>query len=188
MENNINYSLVFQNYAIFTKYYACIAKNKNMYLKEFEIRWSDVDANRHLANTAYINYMSHTRMAALIEMGFDHKTLSFHEIGPVVFNEHIYYFQEVFPGKPIRVSVEIMGLSEDAQFFEFHHNFYNHKGENFAHGEMMGAWMDLKTRKLTGLTDVFLKRFQDVEKGEGFRVLTKEDTRKFTKKPKNLVS
>ena len=159
-----------------------------MYLKEFEIRWSDVDANRHLANSAYLNYMSHTRMAVLMEMGFDQKTLSQHEIGLVVFYEHIYYFKEVFPGKPVRVSMEIMGLSEDAQFFEFHHNFYNHKGENFAHCEMMGAWMDLKTRKLTGLTDVFLKRLQDVEKGEGIRIITKEDTRKFTKKPKNLIS
>jgi len=28
-----------------------------MYLKDFEIRWSDVDANRHLANSAYINFI-----------------------------------------------------------------------------------------------------------------------------------
>ena len=27
-----------------------------MFFKEFEIRWSDTDANRHLANSAYINY------------------------------------------------------------------------------------------------------------------------------------
>ncbi len=40
-----------------------------MYLKEFEIRWSDVDANRHLANSAYLNYMSHARMSFLMEIG-----------------------------------------------------------------------------------------------------------------------
>ena len=50
-----------------------------MYFKDFEIRWSDVDANRHLANSAYINFMSHTRMAFLIEQGFDHKTMAIHE-------------------------------------------------------------------------------------------------------------
>jgi acyl-CoA thioester hydrolase len=98
-----------------------------MYLKEFEIRWSDVDANRHLANSAYLNYMGHTRMAFLMEIGFDQKTLSQYNIGPVVFYEHIYYFKEAFPGRPVQVSIEILGLSEDAQFFEFHHNFYNHK-------------------------------------------------------------
>ncbi|ASV32637.1 acyl-CoA thioesterase [Maribacter cobaltidurans] len=157
-----------------------------MYLKEFEIRWSDVDANRHLANSAYLNYMSHTRMSYLMEIGFDQRTLAANEIGPVVFYEHMYYFKEAFPGKPIKVSMEIMGMSEDAKFFEFHHNFYNHKGENFAHCEMMGAWINLKTRKLTGLTNDFLATFSGVEKGEGFRILTKEDTRKFSKTPNNL--
>ncbi|MFT6369498.1 MAG: acyl-CoA thioester hydrolase [Maribacter sp.] len=157
-----------------------------MYLKEFEIRWSDVDANRHLANSAYLNYMSHARMSFLMEIGVDQKTLSEHNIGPVVFYEHIYYFKEVFPGRPVRVSSEIMGLSEDGKFFEFHHNFYNHKGENFASCEMMGSWIDLKTRKLTGLAAVFLKRFEDVERAAGYRILTKEDTRKFAKTQQHL--
>lgn len=157
-----------------------------MYFKEFEIRWSDLDANRHLANSAYLNYMSHTRMAFLIELGVNQMTLAKAQLGPVVFYEHMYYFKEAFPGKPVKVSMEIMGMSQDGKFFEFHHNFYNHKGENFAHCEMMGAWIDLTTRKLTGLTDEFLKSFEDAPKGEGFRVLTKEDTRKFAKMPKHL--
>ena len=159
-----------------------------MYLKDFEIRWSDVDANRHLANSAYINFMSHTRISYLMELGFDHKTMAIHEIGPVAFYEHMYYFKEAFIGKPIKVTLEIMGMSEDCKFFEFHHNFYNEKGENFAHGEMIGSWINLKTRKLTGLDAVFLKRFEAVEKGDDFRILTKEDTRKFLKIPKHLES
>jgi acyl-CoA thioester hydrolase len=158
-----------------------------MYLKEFEIRWSDIDANRHLANAAYLNFMSHTRMSFLMELGFNQKALAAHQLGPVVFYEHIYYFKEVFPGRPVKVSMEIMGMSEDGKFFEFHHNLFDHKGNNFAHCEMMGAWMNLETRSLTGLTNVFMTSFGGTEKAEGFRVLTKEDTRKFTKVPKHLV-
>ena len=41
-----------------------------MYKKDFEIRWSDVDANGHLANSAYTNFMSHTRMGFFIAYGF----------------------------------------------------------------------------------------------------------------------
>jgi acyl-CoA thioester hydrolase len=156
-----------------------------MYLKEFEIRWSDVDANRHLANSAYLNFMSHVRMAFLMEMGFDHRTLAQYELGPVVFHEHIYYFKEVFPGRPVQVSLEIMGMSPDGTFFEFHHNFYNHKGEHVAHCEMMGAWIDLKTRKLTPLSEDFLQKFNAMEKGADFKLLTKGDTRKFAKRPQN---
>ena len=158
-----------------------------MYLKEFEVRWSDVDANRHLANSAYINYMSHTRMAFLLDLGFGHEVMVENKIGPVVFYEHMYYFKELFPGKPVRVSLEVMGMSEDGCFFEFHHNFYDNKGKNVAHCEMMGAWISLETRQLTPLSKELLARFEQIERPEGFRTLTKEDTRKYAKKPKNLA-
>lgn len=158
-----------------------------MYIKEFEIRWSDVDANRHLANNAYINFMSHTRMAFLWEFGFDQKILQEQQIGPVVFYEHMYYFKEVFPGKPLRVSLEVAGLSKDGMFFEFRHNFYDSEGKNVAHCEMMGAWISLKTRGLTGLSKDLLKAWDAVEKPEDFRVLTKEDTRRYAKVPVDLV-
>ena len=162
-------------------------KKYTMYFKEFEIRWSDIDANRHLANSAYLIFMGHTRMSFLMELGFSQKALAEHQLGPVVFYEHVYYFKEAFLGKPVRVSLEIMGMSEDGKFFEFHHNFYDHQGNNFAHCEMMGAWMDLNTRNLTGLKGDLLKGLNSIKKGEDFRILTKEDTRKFSKKPKHLV-
>ncbi|WP_422858009.1 acyl-CoA thioesterase [Flagellimonas sp. S174] len=157
-----------------------------MFFKEFDIRWSDLDANRHLANSAYINYMSHTRMAYLGILGFNQKSMAKHNIGPVVFYEHMYYFKEVFPGKPIKVSLGLQGLSEDGMFFEFEHNFYNSDGKNFARCEMMGAWMDLKERKLIGLPQEFLDAFGKMEKEASFKVLTKADTRKFVKIPKDL--
>lgn len=157
-----------------------------MYLKEFEIRWSDVDANRHLANSAYVNFMSHARISFMAALGFGQKVLVENEIGPVAFYEHMYYFKEVFPGKPIKVSLEVVGMSEDGKFFEFHHNFYDYKGRNVAYCEMMGSWISLKSRKLTILPEHLLQKFQAVEKSKGFRILTKEDTRKHTKIPKDL--
>ncbi|MCE2613427.1 thioesterase family protein [Flavobacteriaceae bacterium D16] len=158
-----------------------------MYLKEFEVRWNDLDANRHLANSAYINFMSHTRMAFLMGLGFDQEALAEHQIGPVVFYEHLYYFREIFAGKPIRVSLELKGLSEDGMYFEFHHNFYDHKGRNLAHCELIGGWISLKTRKLIPLPEHFLSAFDAVEKAEGFRILSAMDTRKFAKRPQDLV-
>ncbi len=157
-----------------------------MYIKEFEIRWNDIDANRHLANKAYIEFAAHTRMSFLGENGFDHKTFAKHNLGPVVFYEHIYYFKEVFAGKPLRVSLEIAGLSEDGMFFSFEHNYYDYKGRNIARCEMMGAWIDLATRKLIGLPKEMLSTLDNVERPAHFKVLTKEDTRKFAKVPMDL--
>ena len=157
-----------------------------MYLKEFEVRWSDLDANRHLANSAYVNFMAHTRMAFLWDLGLDQKSLATHQIGPVVFHEHMYYFKEVFPGRPIKVSLEVLGMSEDGKFFEFQHNFYDVKGKNVAYCEMIGAWISLKTRSLVCLPNDLLTIFNTVDRPEGFRILTKEDTRKFGKVPMDL--
>lgn len=157
-----------------------------MFFKEFEIRWSDLDANRHLANSAYINYMSHTRMAYLTKKGFGHKAFMEYGIGPVVFYEHIYYFKEIFPGKPIKVSLEIKGMSEDGMFIEFHHNFYDSEGKNLAFCEMLVGWIHMEQRKLVPMPDKAFAIFNLEEKAADFKVLTKADTRKFGKLPKDL--
>jgi len=158
-----------------------------MYKKQFEIRWSDVDANRHLANSAYVNFMSHTRVAFFDEFNFSLQTLLKNNISPVIFYEHIFYFKEAFLGTPITVSLEVSGLSEDGMFFKIEHNFYNHKGENLANCEVLGAWIDLKSRALTGLPTELLSVMDAFPKTKNFKVLTKEDTRKFGKKPVNLT-
>lgn len=158
----------------------------DMYLKEFEIRWSDVDANRHLANSAYINFMSHTRVAFFEEHNFSLSNLVKYDISPVIFYEHIYYFKEAFLGTPIRVSLEVTGLSEDGMFFRMEHNFYNHKGENLANCELLGAWINLKSRSLTAIPEGLNGELNNFPKSKDFKILTKEDTRKFGKKPLNL--
>ncbi len=161
-------------------------KEKEMYIKEFDVRWNDLDANRHLANSSYISYAAHTRMSYLIERGFNQKVLHQFNIGPVVFYEHMYYFKEVFGEKPIRVSLELVGLSADNMFFEFVHNYYDYKGRNIAHCEIMGAWINLKERKLIGLPEEIASFLADAPKSKNFKVLTKEDTRKFMKAPVHL--
>ncbi len=157
-----------------------------MYLKEFEVRWSDLDANRHLANSAYINYMSHTRLSFMLESGFGQAKMVEHNIGPVVFYEHMYYFKEVFPGKPVQVSLELKGISEQGTYFSFLHNFYDHKGRNIARCEMMGGWIDLKERKLRTLPEELFNNLNKLDRTDDFYTITKEDTRKFGHVPSHL--
>ncbi len=156
-----------------------------MYTKQFEIRWSDIDANKHLANSAYINFMSHTRSAFLKENGFSLMTLSKAGLGPVVFYEHVHYFKESFLGEIVTVSLEVSGLSENGTFFRFRHNFYNAKGENLAFSEILGAWIDLNTRKLAELPEYLLELANKFPKTNDFKFLTKEDTRALGRRPVN---
>ena len=158
----------------------------NMYTKEFEIRWSDIDANRHLGNSAYINFMSHTRMAFMLESGLDEAELVKYNLGPVVFFEHIYYFREILLGSRVAVSLQLKGLSEDGQFFEFLHNFYDDKGRNCARCNMLGSWIGLGNRRLAALPTELYGRLNTLEHTKDFRILTKEDTRSHGNFPQDL--
>ena len=154
-----------------------------MYTKEFEVRWNDIDANRHLANSAYINFMSHTRLSFMYECGFGQAEMAQNNLGPVVFYEHMFYFKEVFAGKPVTVSLQLKGLSEDGRFFSFLHNFYDSEGNNVARCEMMAGWIDLTTRKLRSIPEALLSNFNKLEKTEDYYSITKEDTRRFGQVP-----
>lgn len=151
-----------------------------------DIRWSDIDANRHLANSAYMNFMSHARLNYMKESGIGQKTLEKHNLGPIAFYENIFYFREVLPEETLYVSVELKGLSADGMFFEFIHNIYNEEGQNKASCEMMGAWMNMKTRRLTALPQELVNLFSNLKRSDDFKVLTQEDTRKFGQKPKDI--
>lgn len=126
-------------------------------------------------------------MGFFMENGLGQREMLHYNLGPVVFYEHIYYFKEVFVGKPISVSLQLKGLSEDGMYFEFLHNFYNAHGKNFATCEIMGGWIDMKERKLTPLPKELFDRLSQLEKTADFKILTKEDTRKNGKKPIHLT-
>ncbi len=157
-----------------------------MFLKSFEIRWNDLDANRHLANITYLSYASETRMGLLNALGITHASLTEMGIGPIIFNESLTYFKEVLPDDEIRVSCQLAGLSDHGTFFAFEHNYYNKAGKNVARCDMMGGWIDLKTRKLAALPKTLWKHFEALPKTASFKTLTPADTRKEGVKPKDL--
>lgn len=157
-----------------------------MFLKEFEIRWDDLDANWHLSNTSYMSYAGHVRMELLKKIGVGHTQMIQSKLGPVVFNEQISYFKEVLPDQRIQVSAALSGMSADGMFFRFHHDFYFKDGTNLARIVVTGGWIDLKTRKLTALPKALCKEFFHAPKTDDFKILTAADTRQGGQKPEHL--
>jgi acyl-CoA thioester hydrolase len=119
-----------------------------MYIKELEIRWSDIDANRHVANSAYVNLLSQTRMSFLESHGITQRYFAEHNFGPVVFNEEYHYIKEVHAGSIIKASLELLANNKDYSQIKFAHCIFNHKNELCVYSEAFFGWMDLKARKL----------------------------------------
>ena len=156
------------------------------FFKKFEIRWSDVDANRHLGNTWYISYMSHVRMSFFTEIGFGQLEMAKNKIGPVITYERVHYFKEIMPDQSIWVSLSLKGISDDATIFKFMHRFYNQEGRNLAACEMMGTWIDLESRKIKKPPQHLFHLINKLDHEEPFEELTIGDLKSNGLRPSHL--
>ena len=137
--------------------------------REFEVRWADLDPNRHLRNTAYSDYATHTRFSVLIEHGFTPSRFEELSFGPVVFREETRFMREVAMGDKVTIDVTVAGLSADATRGRLRPPVRRPAGAPGGEVTLEGSWLDLKTRKLTlppaELRDLFLRmpKTQDFE-------------------------
>lgn len=143
--------------------------------KNFEIRWSDLDPNRHVANASFVGFMSHMRMSYLYENGFTQDYFERHHLGPVVLKEDFFYFKEVLPAEKVTIDLRMLGITDDKRFIRWEHSLFRENGEIAVYSTILFCWIDLRTRKImkapVDLEEAILK----VEKSPEFRMLQRED-------------
>lgn len=116
--------------------------------KRFAVRWADLDANRHLRNTAYLDYATHVRFAFLAENGFPPSRFGELHFGPVILREEMTFLREVGPNEELTVDYRLAALSEDGRKFKLRHRIFRRDGAEVARIDTDGGWMDLTSRKL----------------------------------------
>ena len=119
-----------------------------MYTRSFDIRWADLDANRHVANSSYVDILSETRMGYMREHGFTQQHLADFGIGPVIFTEEFYYIREIKHGETITITLELLGNSHDFKYIKLAHCIFNQENKLSIYSETFFGWFDLKERKL----------------------------------------
>ena len=155
------------------------------YHYKFEVRWSDIDANKHLANSSYVEYCAQTRMAFMNTHKMGLKELSRWGIGPVILHERYSFFKEILPDQSVYVSAEIAGMSADASIYRFLHKFYLPYGTHCATAEATGVWIDVMLRKSTTPPDDILEVMNEFA-NEKVKTLTRQDLKELPFKPENV--
>ncbi len=136
--------------------------------KTIEVRWADVDQNRHVRHSAYYDYGAHVRIKFITEAGYGSAQLSQLKIGPVLFKEECSFIKEIRPDDTIRVNVLKEGISEDGSRWKLHHEIFNQNDEKVAHITIKGAWIDMEKRKLTVPPKELARAFQELPDGEDY--------------------
>ena len=119
-----------------------------LYAQPYTVRWSDLDANGHMKNTAYVECGMQVRLAFFAENGFPFSEFQKQRFGPVIFREEITYFKEIHMLETIRTTFHFSKLSDDGGRFTLKNILLKEGDVKAAELITDGAWFDLGTRKL----------------------------------------
>lgn len=156
------------------------------YFASTTVRWSDLDANMHLANASFINFTSFARIEFLRKCGIRLADLAKHHIGPAILREEISYFREAHEGQEIMISVAVSGQSKDGAIFEFEHNLYDKKtGTHLAFSKVFGVWFSTQERKKMPPPMEFFQKITQNLNNE-CRLLSLKDIKQLPVYPENI--
>lgn len=159
----------------------------NPFFAKTLIRWSDLDANMHLANASYMNFTSHARISFLRHCGIQLSDLAKYGIGPAVLREEFSFFREAHEGQEIMISVAVTGNSENGEIFEFEHNLYDkNSGTHIAYSRVFGVWFSMKDRKKTPPPAEMLEKLNTNIDANSVRKLSLADLKSLPVQPENI--
>lgn len=145
------------------------------FLTTVDVRWSDLDSNRHVANTAYSSYMIEARMGFMRKGGFDVQSFAQMGLGPAIISEEFHYLRETMPDGTLRVDVELSGLSDDERFIRFNHHLYHPDGDLAVFSRCTFCWICMSSRKVCHAPSELSAWIRGLVRSEDFRVLSKAD-------------
>lgn len=145
------------------------------YSKPVQIRWSDIDQNRHLRHSVYYDYGAMIRISFLSEHGLTTHKMGELNIGPILFREEAVFRREIKLEDEIEIDVELVKTTPDFARWTLRHHFTKSDGALAAILTMDGAWMDIEKRKLTSPTEFIQHIFDSFPKSADFEMIIKKE-------------
>jgi acyl-CoA thioester hydrolase len=134
------------------------------YSLKMQIRWADIDANRHLRHSAYFDFGATVRMMFMSENGLTTGKLEELQIGPILFREEAIFRREIKLEDEITVDVVLVKSTPDFSRWSLRHNFHKADGVLAAVINLDAAWIDTKLRKLTSPNSFVRQIFENLPK------------------------
>ena len=133
--------------------------------------WGDMDFNAHMRNTAYLDKSADVRMLFFESCGFPIGEFHRLRIGPVIRKDELVYSREVGLLEPIRVTLEVAGMSADGSHWILRNTFFKSDAQRAATVVSTGGWLDLAARKLVVPPPALLEAMRSLGRAPDFREL-----------------
>jgi acyl-CoA thioester hydrolase len=150
------------------------------YSLPYEVRWTDIDANRHVRYSVYIDAAAELRYRFFTEHNLPPEAFNQLGAGPVYTSLTANFFREVFLGETLTITYLLTGLSPQGVRWKVQHDFLKTNGKKAVTVALEGTILDLTTRQPTVPTPEIMAVFQQVPRSKDFEVLS--ESRWFGKK------
>ncbi|HEY5731324.1 MAG TPA: thioesterase family protein [Anaerolineales bacterium] len=127
-----------------------------------EIRYGDLDPQGHVNNAKHLTYFEQARIAYKIKLGLFTKDQSFMEIGVILADVHITYFEPLYYGQNIKVGVHAARLGNKSMTWE--QNIVDaDTGKELAKGEVVLVTYDYREEKTISIPQEWRDKIQTFE-------------------------
>lgn len=127
-----------------------------------EVRYGDLDPQGHVNNAKHLTYFEQARIAYKIKLGLFTKDQSFMEIGVILADIHITYFEPVYYGQNIKVGVHAARLGNKSMTWE--QNIVDaDTGKELSKGEVILVAYDYLKEKTTPISQEWREKITKFE-------------------------
>lgn len=134
------------------------------------VGWRDLDANAHMANTAYLDKSVDVRIAYMSACGITMAELRRRQVGPFAMKDELEYRREFGLQDTVTATLEVAGLADDGSRWRLRNAFF--RGDDLAaEVRTLGAWVDLTQRKLIAPEEDLRDVWRSLGRTDDFEVL-----------------
>jgi acyl-CoA thioester hydrolase len=127
-----------------------------------EVRYGDLDPQGHVNNANFLTFFEQARIQYMIELGLFTKAQSFMEIGVILADVHIAYFEPVYFGQSIKVGVHAARLGNKSMTWQ--QNIVEaESGKELARGEVIMVTYDYKEEKTIPIPQEWREKIVEFE-------------------------
>ena len=144
------------------------------FLHPIQVRWSDIDQNRHLRHSAYYDYGATARIACFSEHGLTNLKFEELHIGPILFREEAIFKKEIKFEDRVTIDMVVTKATPDFARWSIRHQLFKEDGTLAAVLNLDGAWIDIIKRKLATPDEYVQNIFDDFPKAEDFQTILRE--------------
>ena len=136
-----------------------------------DVGWFDLDANRHMKNTAYMEKAVDCRLRFFHSIGVSPDVFAKWKVAFVVVRDEVTYSRELFLGDRMRVQMLCGGVNASGSRFLIVNRLLTPDGERVYEIRSMVVWLNTETRKSTVPPPDLATLIEGMARTEDYRAL-----------------